>query len=100
MFGSSRTCFCRRRFWWKGSRSTHRTLAGLTDGGSAARSGEPEIPLGNGFSLTEHLEGLQREFLARAMRESGGKKTTAAKLLGYPNYQTLAAQLERLGVKW
>jgi DNA-binding NtrC family response regulator len=73
--------------------------AGLTDGGSAARSGA-EIPLGNGFSLTEHLEGLQREFLAKAMRESGGRKTTAAKLLGYPNYQTLAAQLERLGVKW
>lgn len=34
------------------------------------------------------------------MQEADGKKTVAAKLLGYPNYQTLAAQLERLSVDW
>ena len=38
-------------------------------------------------------------FLVRAMREAGGVKTRAAELLGYKNYQTLAAQLERLKVE-
>ncbi|HEY1376163.1 MAG TPA: sigma 54-interacting transcriptional regulator [Gemmataceae bacterium] len=57
-----------------------------------------EHPLGNGFSLTDHLEGIQQHYLRRAMAESRGVKRRAAELLGYANYQTLAAQLDRLGV--
>ena len=34
------------------------------------------------------------------MEEAGGVKTKAAELLGIANYQTLDAQLKRLGVKW
>jgi DNA-binding protein Fis len=33
------------------------------------------------------------------MEESGGVKTKAAQMLGIANYQTLDAQLKRLGVK-
>jgi DNA-binding NtrC family response regulator len=58
-----------------------------------------EQPLGEGFSLTEFLEEVQRHYLIRAMKEAGGVKTRAAELLGYKNYQTLAAQLERLRVE-
>lgn len=57
-----------------------------------------EVPLGEGFSLEQHLEEIQRYFLQRAMEEAGGIKRRAAELLGYRNYQTLAAQLERLGI--
>lgn len=57
-----------------------------------------ELPLGEGFSLEEHLEHIQRHYLRRAMEEAGGVKKRAAELLGYRNYQTLAAQLERLNV--
>jgi transcriptional regulator with GAF, ATPase, and Fis domain len=49
--------------------------------------------------LTEYLEEMQRHYLLRAMREAAGVKTKAAQLLGYKNYQTLAAQLERLKVE-
>jgi DNA-binding NtrC family response regulator len=58
-----------------------------------------ELPLGEGFSLEEHLEGIQRHYLRRAMEEAGGVKKRAAELLGFRNYQTLAAQLERLDVE-
>ena len=63
-------------------------------------SSKLELPLGDGFSLVDHIEDIQRRYLARAMQESGGKKTVAARLLGYPSYQTLSAQLERLKVDW
>ncbi len=59
-----------------------------------------EHPLGDGFDLEEHLKSIQRHYLRRAMEESRGIKAEAARLLGYKNYQTLAAQLERLGVEW
>jgi transcriptional regulator with GAF, ATPase, and Fis domain len=59
-----------------------------------------EHPLGNGFDLEEHLKSIQRHYLRRAMEDSRGVKAEAARLLGYKNYQTLAAQLERLGVEW
>jgi len=61
---------------------------------------DQDLPLESGFSLIKHIEGIQRRYLARAMQQANGKKTVAAKLLGYPNYQTLAAQLERLKVDW
>jgi transcriptional regulator with PAS, ATPase and Fis domain len=58
-----------------------------------------ELPLGDGFSLEEHLEQIHRHYLRRAMEESGGVKKRAAELLGFRNYQTLAAQLDRLNVE-
>jgi two-component system response regulator PilR (NtrC family) len=58
-----------------------------------------EVSLGNGFSLQRHLEEIQRHYLRRAMEQAGGVQRRAAELLGYRNYQTLAAQLERLGVR-
>jgi transcriptional regulator with PAS, ATPase and Fis domain len=57
------------------------------------------LPLGDGFSLEDLQEKVQRHYLQRAMVEAGGRKTAAAKLLGMRNYQTLDAQLKRLGVK-
>jgi DNA-binding NtrC family response regulator len=58
-----------------------------------------ELPLGDGFSLERHLEEIQRHYLQRAMEEADGVKRRAAELLGYRHYQTLAAQLERLGIQ-
>jgi transcriptional regulator with PAS, ATPase and Fis domain len=55
-------------------------------------------PIGNGFILENHLQDIQRHFVRRAMSQANGKVTKAAKLLGYNNYQTLSAQLERLGI--
>jgi len=59
-----------------------------------------ERPLGDGFDLEAHLAEIQRHFLRRAMQESNGVKTRAARLLGMKNYQTLDAQLKRLNVSW
>ena len=55
--------------------------------------------LGDGFQLEKHLETLHKAYLRRAMEESNGVKAQAARLLGIKNYQTLDAQLKRLGVQ-
>ncbi len=55
-------------------------------------------PLGDEFDLEEHLNDIHRRYLRRAMEESRGVKAKAARLLGMKNYQTLDAQLKRLGV--
>lgn len=57
-------------------------------------------PLGGGFNMEKHLQDIQRHYLRRAMEEASGVKTKAAELLSIANYQTLDAQLKRLGVKW
>lgn len=57
-------------------------------------------PLGEGFTLEKHLQDIQRHYLRRAMEEANGVKTRAAELLGIANYQTLDAQLRRLGIDW
>jgi DNA-binding NtrC family response regulator len=108
--------FVRKHPWPGNVRQLYNTLvqaAVMTDGDVIDREdiadavaevpGKPaldplEHPLGDGFSLVDFLEEIQRHYLVRAMKEVGGVKTRAAQLLGYKNYQTLAAQLERLKV--
>jgi DNA-binding NtrC family response regulator len=55
-------------------------------------------PIGDEFNLEEYLNDIQHSYLRRAMEEAKGVKTQAARLLGMKNYQTLDAQLKRLGV--
>ena len=45
--------------------------------------------LGNGFSLPDLMADVARHYLDRAMEQSRGNKTEAAKLLGLGSYQTL-----------
>ncbi len=66
----------------------------------AGRAGTDEPALGEGFDLEAHLRAVQARYLTRAMEDADGVKTRAARLLGYRNYQTLDAQLKRLGVRW
>ncbi len=67
--------------------------------GVSRREDALEVPLGDGFSLESHLETIQRHYLRRALIESNGVKARAARLLGMKNYQTLDAQIRRLGVE-
>jgi transcriptional regulator with PAS, ATPase and Fis domain len=115
---SSAMEFVRKHAWPGNVRQLYNTLmraAVMTDGLTIEREdmadaiadvpGEHsrdllEVPLGEGFSLEEHLREIQRHYLRRAMQEAHGVKKRAAELLGYSNYQTLAAQLERMEVQF
>jgi DNA-binding NtrC family response regulator len=55
-------------------------------------------PLTQGFDLKELLDEVARDYIARAMKQSGDRKTVAAELLGFPNYQTFGNWMRRLGV--
>lgn len=63
---------------------------------SEAKSGE--VDLSKGVNLPEILAETARLYLARAMKETGGNKSKAARILGLPNYQTLTNWLEKYGV--
>ena len=56
------------------------------------------VTIGEDFSLEKHLEAIHRHFLVRAMDDAEGVVVKAARLLGIANYQTLDAQLKRLGI--
>ena len=56
------------------------------------------VELGGEFSSEKYLENIQRQLLIRAMDDADGVLVKAAALLGITNYQTLDAQLTRLGV--
>lgn len=47
------------------------------------------IPLGEGFSLPDLIADVARHYLDKAVEQSHGNKTEAAKLLGLGSYQTL-----------
>jgi len=55
-------------------------------------------PLGDDFSIEEIISQTAVHYLERAMKQAGGNKTRAAKLLGLNSYQTLSNWLERYGV--
>jgi two-component system, NtrC family, response regulator PilR len=45
-------------------------------------TGAPRPVLDKGFDLEQHVQGLEREYIAEALRRSGGVKVKAAELLG------------------
>jgi transcriptional regulator with GAF, ATPase, and Fis domain len=55
--------------------------------------------LGDGLNLPEILEVTARHYLERALEESQGNKTVAARLVGLPSYQTFTNWLERYKVR-
>ncbi len=58
-----------------------------------------DLPLGDGFNLLELLDNIEEHYLERALQQSDGKKTQAARLVGISSYQTLNNRLKRLGLK-
>ena len=58
----------------------------------------PVITLEDGFSLEEYLNSLQRKYIEKAIEEADSL-TEAARLLGYKNYQTLAHQMKKFGMR-
>lgn len=67
---------------------------------SVARQGSRILdkPLDDGLNLPSLLAEVARHYLARALDETGGNKTRAARLLGLPSYQTLTNWMRRYGV--
>jgi transcriptional regulator with GAF, ATPase, and Fis domain len=55
-------------------------------------------PLGDGCNLPEIMEEVARHYLDRAIAESGGNKTVAAKLVGLSSYQTFTNWLTKYKV--
>ncbi len=64
----------------------------------AQQDGVLERTMGDGFVLPDVLGEVARHYLERALRESNGNKSRAARLVGLPSYQTLSNWLERYGV--
>lgn len=56
-------------------------------------------PMGEGVNLMKLIEKLSQHYLKRALDESGGNKTKAAKLVGLPNYQTFSNWLKKYGLE-
>ena len=54
-------------------------------------------PIEDGFDLPEIMGDVARHYIDRALEESGGNKTKAAKLLGLNSYQTLTNWIEKYG---
>lgn len=55
--------------------------------------------LTQGFDLQALLDEVARDYVSRALKQSGHKKTAAAELLGFTSYQTLGNWMKRLGVE-
>ena len=57
-----------------------------------------DLQLGNGFHLKKVLTEVARHYLEKAMTESNGNKSEAARLVGFSNYQTLGNWLKKYGI--
>ena len=57
----------------------------------------PEIT--DGFSLDNTLETIEKQYISAAVKQSGGNKSKAARLLGFSNYQRLDARIKKLKIQ-
>ncbi len=63
-------------------------------------AGASAVPLAarRNFSLHKELESVERRLIEQALREAGGVKERAAKLLGMASRQALAHRIRKLGI--
>ena len=69
----------------------------------APKPGKDDIlakPLGNGFSLKETKEFLEKHYIERAMDEAQGSPTKAAKLLGFAKSQNMEHPLKKYRIPY
>ena len=57
-----------------------------------------ERPLGDDLSLPDLMASVAKHYLARALDETDGNKSRAARLVGLPSYQTFTNWLRKYGV--
>jgi DNA-binding NtrC family response regulator len=55
-------------------------------------------PLTQGFDLESLVDEVKTHYIRLALERCGGKKTAAARLLGFSNHQTLGNWMKRLGI--
>lgn len=65
---------------------------------SPKKDGILDRPLTERFDLEDLLDEVSCHYITRALERTGGKKTSAAKLLGFANHQTLGNWLKRLNI--
>lgn len=63
---------------------------------SNQEQGNDNAPIAEGFSLSDLLAEISKTYLEKGIKQVGGNKTKAAKLLGLPNYQTLDNWLRKM----
>jgi len=56
-------------------------------------------PLAQGFDLEALLNEVSRDYVTRALKQTGDRKAAAAKLLGFSSHQTLGNWMKRLGLE-
>lgn len=56
-------------------------------------------PLTQDFDLEKLLDEVSRDYVSRALKQTGDRKTSAAQLLGFANHQTLSNWMKRLGLE-
>ena len=56
-------------------------------------------PLGDELDVRKLCDEVQRHYVTRALSETGGNKSRAARLIGLDNYQTLDNWIKRLGIE-
>jgi len=59
-------------------------------------AGLMDRPLAPGFQLQQVLDEVSRLYMSRALEQAGGRKSAAARLLGFSSYQTLDNRLAKL----
>lgn len=89
----------RATVWTTATTITERDLRQAFLGTSGSdRIDAATIPLGDGFELDAHLNEIERHLIVRAMAQSAGNKSQAARLLGLNSRQTLNNRMEKVGV--
>ncbi len=56
-------------------------------------------PISQGIDLQGLLDEVSKDYVIRALAQTGGRKSLAAKILGFSNHQTLNNWMKRLGIE-
>ena len=89
----------RASLWSGGSKITGEALEAALFQAPSRDRGILDRPFGNDFRIQEVIDDVVQHYIPRALRQTGGNRTEAAKLLGLRSYQTLDSWIKKHKVK-
>lgn len=72
---------------------------GLSEAVQTTEKVPPMPEFADGFNLDNTLESIEKQYILSALKQSGGNKSKAARLLGFSNYQRLDARIKSLKIQ-
>lgn len=88
----------RASLWSDGNKITEKDMESALFRSPSSINNTPDRDLDKNFNIQNVIDDVVRQYIEKALKQTGGNRTKAAEILGLSNYQTLNNWIKKYGI--